>query len=176
MSKSKNNYPDPRGLLEQYGADAFRLYLLSSPVVRAEPLRFSEKGVEQVLKDFVIPLQNVWNFFETYAKVDNRKSSGTEVYFMRHAEKADLEEQQKNIPLSQAGKEYLLSHAFREQIIRVRPKLVIYSPYLRCEQTMEGVKAMLEQYTTGEVEYIEDERLEIGTSNISYLLEELQAK
>lgn len=75
MSKSKQNYPDPRGLLEQYGADAFRLYLLSSPVVRAEPLRFSEKGVEQVLKDFVIPLQNVWNFFETYAKVDNRKAT-----------------------------------------------------------------------------------------------------
>ncbi len=35
---------------------------------------------------------------------------------------------------------------------------------------------MLEQYTTGQVEYIEDERLEIGTSNIAYLLEELQAK
>ncbi len=137
MSKSKKNYPDPRGLLEQYGADAFRLYLLSSPVVRSEPLRFSERGVEQVLKDFVIPLQNVWNFFETYAKVDGRKSSGTEVYFMRHAEKADLEDQQKHIPLSTAGHEYLLSDTFREQIVRVRPEVVIYSPYLRCQQTME---------------------------------------
>jgi isoleucyl-tRNA synthetase len=43
MSKSKKNFPDPSGLLKQYGADAFRLYVLNSPVVRAEPLRFMEK-------------------------------------------------------------------------------------------------------------------------------------
>ena len=42
-----------------------------------------------MLKDFVIPLQNVWNFFKTYAEVDGWKSSGTEVYFMRHAEKVE---------------------------------------------------------------------------------------
>ena len=43
MSKSLKNYPDPKGLLEQYGSDAFRLYVLGSPVVRSEPLRFAEK-------------------------------------------------------------------------------------------------------------------------------------
>ncbi len=175
MAKSKQNFPDPRGLLEQYGADAFRLYVLSSPVVRAEPLRFSEKGVEQVLKDFVIPLQNVWNFFETYAKVDNWKATGAEIYFMRHAEKADLEDRQKNIPLSAAGQEYLTSDGFKEQIIRLRPEVVIYSPYLRCEQTMAWVKQIVQEFGTQSVEYKSDERLEIGTSNISYLLEELQA-
>jgi isoleucyl-tRNA synthetase len=85
MSKRLKNYPDPSYLLNQYGADALRLYLLSSPVVRAEPLRFSEKAVEQMLKDVVIPLQNVFNFFKMYAEVDGRKDDGTQVWFMRHA-------------------------------------------------------------------------------------------
>lgn len=43
MSKSKKNFPDPNDLLKNYGPDAFRLYMLSSPVVRAEPIRFSEQ-------------------------------------------------------------------------------------------------------------------------------------
>jgi isoleucyl-tRNA synthetase len=38
MSKSKKNYPDPLAVARQYGADACRLYLCNSPVVRAEPL------------------------------------------------------------------------------------------------------------------------------------------
>jgi len=43
MSKKLKNYPDPRELLDELGADAFRLYVLGSPAVRAEPLRFSKK-------------------------------------------------------------------------------------------------------------------------------------
>jgi len=45
MSKSKKNYPDPLHITETYGADACRLYLCNSPVVRAETLKFEEKGV-----------------------------------------------------------------------------------------------------------------------------------
>jgi len=96
MSKSLRNYPDPKELIEKRGGDSFRLYCLSSPVVRAEPMKFNEKGVEQMFKDFSIPLQNVFNFFETYAKIDNRKSEGTEVRFMRHAE-ADTSKERENI-------------------------------------------------------------------------------
>ena len=44
MSKSLKNYPDPSKILNDYGADALRLYLINSPVVRAEPLRFKEEG------------------------------------------------------------------------------------------------------------------------------------
>jgi isoleucyl-tRNA synthetase len=43
MSKSLNNYPDPQYIFGKYGTDAYRLYLLASPAVRAEPMRFSEK-------------------------------------------------------------------------------------------------------------------------------------
>ena len=40
MSKKLQNYPEPEEVIEKYGADAVRLYLLSSPAVRADDLRF----------------------------------------------------------------------------------------------------------------------------------------
>ena len=73
MSKRLKNYPDPNYLLDAYGADALRLYLINSPVVRAEDLRFSEEGVKQCMRDFLIPLWNAYSFFVTYANVDGWK-------------------------------------------------------------------------------------------------------
>ncbi len=70
MSKRLKNYPDPSAVLEAYGADALRLYLIYSPVVRAENLRFSENGVKQILRDLLIPWWNAYSFFVTYANVD----------------------------------------------------------------------------------------------------------
>ncbi len=70
MSKRLKNYPDPMHILEAYGADALRLYMIYSPVVRAENLRFSESGVKQILRDLLIPWWNAYSFFVTYANVD----------------------------------------------------------------------------------------------------------
>ena len=70
MSKRLKNYPDPTRILDAYGADALRLYLIYSPVVRAENLRFSENGVKQILRDLLIPWWNAYSFFVTYANVD----------------------------------------------------------------------------------------------------------
>lgn len=50
LSKSKKNYPDPMLLTNNYGADAVRLYLMNSPVVRAQELKFNEDGVHDVVK------------------------------------------------------------------------------------------------------------------------------
>ena len=50
MSKSLNNYPDIMYLVDKYGADSLRYYLMSSPAVKAEDLNFSEKGVDEVYK------------------------------------------------------------------------------------------------------------------------------
>lgn len=50
MSKRLQNYPDPSKVVHAYGADALRLYLINSPAVRAEPLRFREVGVRDVIK------------------------------------------------------------------------------------------------------------------------------
>ena len=70
MSKRLKNYPDPMQIMDTYGADALRLCLLSSPVVRAADLRFSEKGVREVMRTVIIPLWNAYSFFVTYARVD----------------------------------------------------------------------------------------------------------
>ncbi|XP_066248278.1 isoleucine--tRNA ligase, cytoplasmic [Euwallacea similis] len=62
MSKRKKNYPDPLEVVSKYGADALRLYLISSPVVRAENLRFKEDGVRDVVKDVFLPWYNAFRF------------------------------------------------------------------------------------------------------------------
>ncbi len=70
MSKRLKNYPDPVYMLDTYGADALRLYMIASPVVRAEDLCFSEEGVKHALRHLLIPLWNAYSFFVTYANVD----------------------------------------------------------------------------------------------------------
>ena len=109
MSKSLKNYPDPKELIEKWGADAFRLYTLSSPVVRSEPMRFSEKGVEQLFKDFNIPLENVFKFFETYAKIDNWNANSKELYIMNKLS-SDEKILQENLIRIQPDSIYISSH------------------------------------------------------------------
>jgi isoleucyl-tRNA synthetase len=68
MSKRLKNYTDPTVIVDMHGADALRLYLINSPVVRAEPLRFVDMGVQNVAKDIFIPWFNVYRFFVTQAR------------------------------------------------------------------------------------------------------------
>ena len=70
MSKSLKNYPDPEELLNNYGGDSLRAYLINSPVVRGEPLKFSEEGVQQVTRNVILPLWNSFTFFSNYANAD----------------------------------------------------------------------------------------------------------
>lgn len=70
MSKRLKNYPDPNHILETYGADALRFYLMNSPVVKADDMRFSEKGVADVIRNCILPIWNAYSFFVTYANID----------------------------------------------------------------------------------------------------------
>ncbi|MGE4300594.1 MAG: isoleucine--tRNA ligase [Victivallaceae bacterium] len=70
MSKRLKNYPDPMDVINSSGADALRLFMLGSQVVRAEDLKFSESGVKEVLRNVMIPFWNAYSFFVTYARVD----------------------------------------------------------------------------------------------------------
>ena len=79
MSKRLKNYPDPMDVINRYGADALRLFMLGSQVVRAEDLKFSEDGVKEILRGIMIPMWNALSFFVTYANVDGYKPAGDEV-------------------------------------------------------------------------------------------------
>ncbi|MBA3847163.1 MAG: isoleucine--tRNA ligase, partial [Planctomycetes bacterium] len=70
MSKRLKNYPDPNEILDSIGADALRAYLIDSPVVRADPMRFSEDGLKEIVRTVVLPYWNALAFFTTYAAVD----------------------------------------------------------------------------------------------------------
>ena len=76
MSKRLKNYPDPKRIMDEYGADALRLTLLDSPVVRAEDLRFSESGVREMMRSVILPIWNAYSFLVTYARVDNWEPAG----------------------------------------------------------------------------------------------------
>ncbi|OMJ24610.1 Isoleucine-tRNA ligase, cytoplasmic [Smittium culicis] len=63
MSKRLKNYPDPTEVLDKHGADALRLYLINSPVVRGEFLRFKEEGVREIVSRIFLPWFNASRFF-----------------------------------------------------------------------------------------------------------------
>lgn len=69
MSKNFGNYPDPKEMLQTYGADALRLYLMGSKVMHAEDVWVSEDEYKNQLRDFLRILWNVYNFFVSYANL-----------------------------------------------------------------------------------------------------------
>lgn len=71
MSKNYNNYPDPKDLIQKYGGDALRLYLMGSPVMNGEDILISEEQYRNQVKGMMLILWNVYNFFVTYANLTN---------------------------------------------------------------------------------------------------------
>ncbi|MDD5415819.1 MAG: isoleucine--tRNA ligase [Candidatus Daviesbacteria bacterium] len=67
MSKNYNNYPDPKELMQKHGGDALRLYLLGSPIMKGEDVNFSNDGVPEVTRGFMLILWNCYKYFVDYA-------------------------------------------------------------------------------------------------------------
>ncbi|KAK4145071.1 isoleucyl-tRNA synthetase [Dichotomopilus funicola] len=78
MSKSLKNYPDPNTILNQYGSDALRLYLINSPVVKGESMRFKESGVKDIVAKVLLPLWNSYRFFHEQASL-YKKTTGRDL-------------------------------------------------------------------------------------------------
>ncbi len=70
MSKRHRNYIPPETLLGTYGADSVRLYMLNSPLLKADDLVFSDKDVKDVVRSMLLPLWNAYSFLATYATAD----------------------------------------------------------------------------------------------------------
>ncbi len=79
MSKRLKNYPDPNYILSTYGADALRLYLIQSPAVRAEDMRFSELGVKDIVRRILLKWWNSYSFFINYAVIDKWEPQAKEI-------------------------------------------------------------------------------------------------
>ena len=85
MSKRLKNYPDPSHIIETYGADALRMYMIHSAVVQGESLCFSEAGVAEVLRSIVLPLWNSLSFFVSYANIDRWEYREYQPSELKHA-------------------------------------------------------------------------------------------
>lgn len=73
MSKSLRNYTDPVKVIEEFGADALRLFLMNSAVTRADDLCYSDEGVRDIVKIILLPLWSAYGFYVTYANIDDIK-------------------------------------------------------------------------------------------------------
>ena len=67
MSKSLRNYPDVAKVFDEYGSDAMRWFLMSSPVVRGGNLIVTEDGIRDAVRHVLLPLWNTYYFFTLYA-------------------------------------------------------------------------------------------------------------
>jgi len=79
MSKSKENFTDPNILIEKYGADSFRFYLLGSKLMNAEDFNFSDKELEETYKKIILPLMNSLNFYSLYKEIKLKKLNSKKV-------------------------------------------------------------------------------------------------
>lgn len=69
MSKHVGNVVNPFDMIEKYGSDAVRFYMLTN----SEPwdnLKFDPEGVDEVRRKFFGTLYNTYSFFALYANVD----------------------------------------------------------------------------------------------------------
>ncbi|MBT7766510.1 MAG: isoleucine--tRNA ligase [Bdellovibrionales bacterium] len=70
MSKRLKNYTAPDTLMDEYGADALRIYLITSGLVKGEEQRFTDEGVKEMVRRVLLPWFNSFKFLHTYAQVD----------------------------------------------------------------------------------------------------------
>ncbi len=159
MSKSLKNYPDPSLIFDTYWADAMRFYLMNSPVVEAQDLRFSEAWVEEVVKKVILPLWNTYSFFTTYANIDNFESNSWNIYYVRHGET----DNNKNWILNGWDDDQGLNSEWIEATHKlweyiktsniIKFDKIIVSPMLRTKETCDIIKSYLDYDV--EVEVVE---------------------
>jgi isoleucyl-tRNA synthetase len=75
MSKRLKNYPEPDLMIEKYGADSMRYYLMTAPVVKGEDFRFQEKEVDEVYKKFILITLNILSFYKMYEDKETKASA-----------------------------------------------------------------------------------------------------
>ncbi len=75
LSKKLRNYTEPTAIFESQGADALRWYLMSSNIVRGGDLRIADGGIDDVVRQVLLPVWNAYSFFTLYANVDGHRAT-----------------------------------------------------------------------------------------------------
>ncbi len=185
MSKSKQNYPDPNIIFDKYGADAMRIYLMHSPVVKGDDMRFAEKGVQEVVRQTMLPLWNAYSFLLTYAEIDDWKPKG-QIYLVRHGEtavnKADKAQGSMDEPLNDHGVDQV--EKLRKTTKDLPVDVIVSSDYIRAKHTADIVNADFEleidiweglrEQSFGEWEGIEFEEIKKSLSGKSHAYHEFR--
>ena len=85
MSKHVGNTVNPFEMMEKYGADALRWYLVyGSPAWT--PTKFDEDGIREVISKVFSTLRNTYNFFCLYANIDKVELSHLDVPYSERPE------------------------------------------------------------------------------------------
>jgi len=112
MSKSLKNYPDPMDVVNAYGADTLRFYLLSSPIIRGEDLNFSEKSLAELTRKNIGRLANVLSFYELYKEADvSAQGAQSSTHVLDRWIRARLNE--VVVEVTEGMEKYELDHATR---------------------------------------------------------------
>ncbi len=77
MAKRLKNYPDPLEVVNTYGSDALRLYLITSVASKAESIKFKEEEVRGMMQNIILPLTNSFAFYFEYETKFNLNSQST---------------------------------------------------------------------------------------------------
>jgi len=137
MSKRLKNYPEPGIIFDQYGADALRLYLTNSPVVRAETLKFKEEGVKAIIRDVLLPWYNAYRFLE----------GGLESYAQSHGGKSFTFDPKAN-PLGNGDNvmDAWILASLQTLIQKVREEMDGYKLYSVVPQLLKFIEALTNWY------------------------------
>lgn len=187
MSKSKQNYPDPNIVFDKYGADAMRIYLMNSPVVKADDMRFAEKGVQEVVRQTMLPLWNAYSFLLTYAEIDDWKPKG-QIYLVRHGEtavnKANKAQGSIDEPLNDHGVDQV--QALRKTTKNLPVDVIVSSDYIRAKHTADilntdfeheiDVWADLREQSFGDWEGVDFEEIKKSLAGKSHAYHEFREK
>jgi isoleucyl-tRNA synthetase len=74
LSKKLKNYTEPEEIFARKGADALRFYLMASPIVRGGDLRLDDVGIDDVVRQVLLPVWNAYSFFTLYANIDGHRA------------------------------------------------------------------------------------------------------
>eukprot|EP00163_Fabomonas_tropica_P022934 TRINITY_DN4018_c0_g9_i1.p1 TRINITY_DN4018_c0_g9~~TRINITY_DN4018_c0_g9_i1.p1 ORF type:complete len:1154 (+),score=430.32 TRINITY_DN4018_c0_g9_i1:483-3464(+) len=130
MSKRLKNYPDPMLVVNKIGADPLRMYLINSPVVRGETLRFEEAGVKKCVTEVMLPWHNAYRFFVTSALLYAETNGQDFVHSQERAAAATNLLDRWILSKTQSLVEYVRQEMGLYHLYTVIPELVAFIDYL----------------------------------------------